>query len=311
MDLFEPSSDGDREHAILLVVSKGLSDFIQNTLLSIERSSAASSGIYIAMPQNAFVEVQTAVSGLKNIKYFFLEDICETDYSWIVKYQKYGSETFGHFTASKWAAIQFLLRSGFQRVTYTDVDVAWMRNPMPMIRAALHAYEIAIQTEGADGFPPKYCTGFMSFRNSEFTIGLLSQLEKLHLEINKTEPKAHDQIVFNRLVANSPGALHRIFSLSELLFANGLNAYALASQDKELENILVWRISPMIFHANWTVGIEDKRLLLQRTGNWLIDHSTRRACEQETAMAVALSRFLNRIKCRGKIISRVVRKAVA
>ena len=31
------------------------------------------------------------------------------------------------------------------------------------------------------------------------------------------------------------------------------------------------KIDPIIFHANLTVGIANKRLLLQRTGNWLID----------------------------------------
>lgn len=271
MDRLQPPGHGDAEDAILLLASKGLSDFVQNSLASIERSGSANRMICIALPKNALAEVRTAVSRFENIKYFLLEDICSADYSWIVKYQDFGSEAFGRFTASKWSAIRFLLELGFRRVTYTDVDIAWIRNPLPLLRAALQAYEMAIQTEGMDDFPPQYCTGFMSFRKSEFTIDLLNQLEKIHVEIVKTEPRAHDQVVFNRLIASSRGVIHHIFSLSELLFANGLNAGALASHDDELTKIVVRRIRPMIFHANWTVGIENKRLLLQRTGNWLID----------------------------------------
>jgi hypothetical protein len=234
MDPFEPLGRGETEDAILLVVSKGLPDFIQNTLVSIERVGLANSMICIALPQNALAEVQTAVSGFKNIKYVLLEDICGADYSSIVEYQNYGSEAFGRFTASKWSAIRFLLQSGFQRVTYTDVDIAWMRDPMPLLKAALKIYEMAIQTEGTDNFPPQCCTGFMSLRNSEFTIALLNQLEKTHIDMVKTEPRTDDQIVFNRLIAGSRSVILRIFSLSELLFANGLNAGAMASHDVEI-----------------------------------------------------------------------------
>jgi len=271
MDLFQPPDRGDKKDAILLVVSRGLSDFIQNAIVSIQRTGPASSMICIALPQNALAEVQAALSGFQDIKYFFLEDVCHADYSSIAKYQNYGSEAFSRITASKWPAIRFLLGSGFRRVTYTDADIAWIRDPMPLLRAALQAYEIAIQTEGLDNFPPQYCTGFMSFRNSEFTIVLLTELEKINFETLRSEPDANDQVVFNRLIVGSRGMIPRIFNLSELLFANGLSAGAMSSCDDELTKIMVRRIEPMIFHANWTVGIDNKRRLLQRTGNWLID----------------------------------------
>jgi hypothetical protein len=198
MHRFQPASNGDLEDAILLVVSCGLSEFIQNTLASIERSGAKCR-ICIALSQNALAEVQAAVSRWTNVEYFFLDDICLADYSWIRigEYKDFGSEAFNRFTVSKWAAIRFLLNSGFRRVTYTDIDVAWMRNPMPLLRAALRVYEVAMQTEGREQFPPLYCTGFMSFRNSEFTIATLDNLEKINIEIVKRDSKEHDQNIFN------------------------------------------------------------------------------------------------------------------
>jgi hypothetical protein len=261
------------EDAILLVVSAGLSDFIRNTLASIERSCAAESMICIALPQAALTEVQTAVSRWVNVKYVLLEDICPADYSWIREYHEYGSEAFGRFTTLKWVAIRFLLKSGFRRVTYTDVDIAWMRNPMPLLRALLQTYEIAIQTEGRDTFPPSYCCGFMSFRNSKFVFRLLDKLEKAYRDIVKIEPTVDDQTVFNRVIASSEDMVHRVFGLSEQLFANGLMAGAIVSHDDQLAKVLVSHMNTMIFHANWTIGLDNKRLLLQRTGNWLIDQS--------------------------------------
>ena len=217
--------------------------------------------------------MQAAVSRWTNVEYFLLDDICRTDYSWIREYQNFGSDAFNRFTVSKWAAIRFLLKFGFQRVTYTDVDVAWMRNPIPLLKAALQVYEVAMQTEGREQFPPLYCCGFMSFRNSEFTIAALDHLEKINLDLIKNDPKKNDQEVFNMVVAGSQGFIHRIFALSELLFTNGLMAGAM---DLDVSpslpiRVLEGKINPIMFHANWTVGIANKRLLLQRTGNWLID----------------------------------------
>ena len=259
---------GNIEDAILLVVSSGLRDFIRNTLLSIERSGATENMICIALPKSALIEVRSAVSGWTNIKYFFLEDICRSDYSWIRDYHEFGTEAFNRFTNSKWPSIRFLLESGFRRVTYTDVDIAWIRDPMPLLRAALQTFDVAIQTEGVDSFPPLYCTGFMSFRNSDFTIELLEKLEKSYPEIAKNESKADDQSMFNGIIASSEGSIHHVYGLSERQFANGLMADALDAYDGQLP-----KINAMIFHANWTVGLENKRLLLERTGNWLIDKS--------------------------------------
>jgi len=257
-------SQFEMDDAILLVVSGGLSDFIQNTLFSIQRCGAEGR-ICIALPENALAEVQAAVSRRIKVEYFLLEEICATDYSWIRDYHDYGSEVFNHFTLARWAAIRFLLQRGFKRVTYTDVDVAWIRNPIPLLRAVLQVYEVAVQTSAQEKFPPAYCTGFMSFRNSEFTLATLGELDMVNRDAVKRDPTKKDQAVFNLLVARSHDFEQKIFALSELLFASGLLAGAISA--KALEG----KVNPIIFHANWTVGLANKRRLLRETGNWLVD----------------------------------------
>jgi hypothetical protein len=279
MDPFQKQASTNEEDVILLVVSKGLPDFIRNTLTSIRRCGATAR-ICIALPQIALAEVKVAASGFQNVQFVFLEEISAVDYSDMSKYFDYGSKEFRRFMGSKWRAIRFLLESGFARVIYTDVDVAWIRNPLPLIKQTLKCYEIAIQTEGVETFPPDYCCGFMSFRDSEFVIGLLKQLEALQPD---TEAIG-DQAVFNRLVASSNDLLYRIHGLSELLFANGLSA----AKTSVIDDVLVANVRPMIFHANWTVGIENKHLLLQRTGNWLIDQIPKGSFDKKHALARAI-----------------------
>jgi hypothetical protein len=261
------------EDAILMVVSAGLNDFVQNTLASIARAGATDCMICIAVPANAVAEVGAAVSPWSNVEYVVLDEICNADFSWIGDYHPIRTDAFGRFTASKWPAIRHLLESGFRRVTYTDVDVAWIRNPLPLLRAALRPYDVAIQTEGTEIFPPNFCTGFMSFRNSDFTINLLRQLEAIYPDALTVAPPKNDQVVFNTTIANDPGAIHRVFGLSEQLFANGPLADAIASHYDTLPEVLIRRIDPIMFHANWCIGLAHKRALLAHTGNWLIEQS--------------------------------------
>lgn len=270
MKRFEPSSRSNAEDAIVLVVSRGLPDFVRNALLSIERAGVTDCDICIAVPENALPEIEEASGGFPQVLYVPMEEASPGDYSPIVQYQLYGNAAFARIMLAKWGAIRLLLNAGYRRVTYADVDVAWMRNPLPLLRRVLQTFEMAAQTEGTEHFPPEYCGGFTSWRNSEFTLRLLEHLEKLHIEMIAKDATIHDQVVLNRFMAGSPGLTQRIFGLSELLFANGLVAGALAARDPALDKILSGRIAPMIFHANWTVGLEPKRVLLRRTGNWLV-----------------------------------------
>jgi len=271
MTPFQSSGRSDAEDAIVLVVSKGLADFVRNALLSIRRAEVSQCDVCLAFPANALPEMEAASAGFPQVVCVPLEEVRPNDYSAIEQYENYGNAAFARFTVSKWAAIRFLLNAGYRRVTYADVDVAWIRNPLPLLRRVLQIFEVAAQTEGTEHFPPAFCTGFMSWRKSNFTLRFLEQLERLHAATVEKEATAHDQIVLNRLIAGSPSLTQHIFTLSELLFANGLVARALAGHDATLDRILAGRIAPMIFHANWTVGLERKRLLLKQTGNWLVE----------------------------------------
>jgi hypothetical protein len=58
--------------------------------------------------------------------------------------------------------------------------------------------------------------------------------------------------------------------LSEGLFINGLGYRNLLDKPAAVAP-LHGRLEPFVFHANWTVGLENKRKLMKQTGTWLLD----------------------------------------
>lgn len=260
------------DYRILLVVSGGLKEFVENTVVSIRNCNIDPQYIEIFTPSSVIEELSELRSqyGIGNIT--AIEDIVENI---VLKnnnaYHNYGTGEFGKFTLSKWIAIKHLLNQGVKQVIYTDVDIAWRQNPLPMLQQIGNHYSLSIQTEGTANFPPHFCTGFMSFVNNDFSHRLLDSLINLHSHFIQTNPEYHDQIVINHLIQSSPYLLTNIFSLSELLFANGMSACLLSVSDSELSSIQSGRPNPMIFHANWTVGLQNKKYMLQKTGNWFLE----------------------------------------
>ena len=110
----------------------------------------------------------------------------------------------------------------------------------------------------------------MSFANTDLSRKLIDSLIELQISIAQTNPAFDDQLVFNDLVDRNVDLVKNIFPLSEILFANGLSAKSMATSDNVLEQIQTIQPTPFIFHANCTIGLENKKKMLQRTGNWFL-----------------------------------------
>ena len=262
------------EYRILLVVSGGLREFVENTIVSIKNCNIDPQYIEIFTPASSMEELSEFRSQYDIGNITAIEDIADNfDLQNSESYHNYGTADFGRFTLSKWLVIKHLLNQGVKQVIYTDVDIAWRQNPIPLLQEIAKVYSLAIQTEGTANFPPHFCTGFMSFVNNDFSHRLLNSLTNLHSQFIQTNPEYHDQIVLNHLIQSSPYLLTNIFSLSELLFANGMSASLLSVSDPNLSSIQSGQVSPMIFHANWTVGLENKKKMLQKTGNWFLEEN--------------------------------------
>lgn len=258
---------------ILLLVSAGVRHFLENVLISMRKCGVPPDGISVLCPR----EDQPAFAPLKEAGLFGEFIIAEELFAVAFgdsdgNYSSYGSKEFARLTALKWPGIAHLLKQpGTGNVVYTDVDITWLANPLPLLSQIATIYDLAIQTEGLPVFPPRFCTGFMSFKASEFSFKFLDALQKNQVKAAGINPHFHDQFVFNTVVENQLQILRNIFPLSELSFCNGLMAKQFPVADGELAKIMEGKLQPMIFHANWTVGIDNKKLMLEHTGNWLLD----------------------------------------
>ena len=258
-------------YRIVLLASGGLDEFVENTIKSIINCNIALRYLEIFTPKNVKPHLENLLGSYSVGKITAIEDITNQE---VLEnnnnYHNIGTADFGKFTIYKWIIIKNLLNQGIQNVIYTDVDIAWRINPIELLQKINNNYDLAIQTEGEAYFPPHFCTGFMSFANTAFSHQLLDSLIELQIEVSEIDATFHDQFVFNTLVDRNVDLVNNIFPLSEILFANGLAAKLMSTSDQALESIQSVKADPLIFHANCTVGLQNKKKMLQKTGNWFL-----------------------------------------
>ena len=119
-------------------------------------------------------------------------------------------------------------------------------------------------------FPPALCWGFASFTQSKRTTAFLDALIEFHSAQLGSDDVDDDQVAAQHLIENDITWLRDIYPLPEMLFPNGLGYRNLLNSGASPCRI-EGELMPFVFHANWTVGIEDKRKLLTGTGTWLLD----------------------------------------
>jgi hypothetical protein len=136
----------------------------------------------------------------------------------------------------------------------------------PGAKAVILESLIAGQTEAVAQFPPVFCVGFYAVRSSPEAFDLIDRLIAAY---SRDPIGLHDQELFNQIVRVDPRALKTIFPLPEALFTNGLlHAHISAAPNDGV--VMFGRVEPFIFHANWTIGLENKRRLLMHAGAWLV-----------------------------------------
>jgi hypothetical protein len=186
----------------------------------------------------------------------------------VEEYADFGSRSFTEISWSKVFFIRQLIEL-HPHVIYADLDVSWIRNPLPYLSQVASIYPLAFQTEGLTRFPPALCCGFASFARSERAIAFLDALIEFHSTQASSDDRLDDQAACQRLVENDVTWLHDIYCLPEALFLNGLG-YRNLRNAGECPCPMEGELLPFLFHANWTVGIDNKRKLLVHTGTWLL-----------------------------------------
>ena len=258
---------------IALVITKGMSDFLSNALLGMTRVGIDPRIIHVARPDHASDEVDPILRAAGVQIHSFAEFAQSSVGATSDAYANYGTRTFIEINWSKVYYLLWLLKD-HDHVVYADVDVGWIANPLPYLLSVANLFPLAFQTESQPCFPPMLCWGFVSLRRSYATRRLLRALLKIHRAHPPALPPVDEQKTCAMWLAERPKWIKKIYLLPETLFLNGMGYRNLTSSPATTA-AMEGTLTPFVFHANWTVDLENKRALMRQTGTWLLDEGAR------------------------------------
>jgi len=251
--------------AIALVATRSALPFLLNALIGIQRCGIDPAIVTVGAPEGQIEPIRRMAEsfGAKAVE-LTDEDADQPVGELFV----YGSTPFDRFTAHKYPLTRALLAER-RHVVYADVDVAWLRNPLPYLERVLAHYCCAVQTEAVELFPPlPICSGFLAFAPTPAALRMLgTQIDILAATV-AAGGRAGDQDMLRSVVMSDPQFLHGTFPLPECLFPNGRMEGVFADYQRQQE--LADEGGPFVFHANWTEGFQNKRAMLERVGGWFV-----------------------------------------
>jgi hypothetical protein len=253
---------------IALFCTRGMEQFLSNAIQGILGVGIDPNQILVGCPNNALGSVTGIASAYSARIRTISTPLLSENETRMESYSDYGSTIFNDIC---WKKI-FLIRQLIEihpHVVYADLDVSWIRNPLHYLSQVASTYPMAFQTEALPRFPPALCCGFVSFARSERTIAFLDALIEFRAGQLDSGESIDDQEACQRLIENDLDWLRDIYCLPEALFLNGLG-YRNLQKAALLPGILKSELLPFVFHANWTVGFDNKRKLMASTGTWLL-----------------------------------------
>ena len=177
-------------------------------------------------------------------------------------YRDFSENLFYQIVQMKWQLIEFLLSSQCELVIYSDLDVIWLRNPVTAIQESLKLNQnlsLLIQSFTSDPSKPKLCMGFVAFRNSDISRQIVADCKKLHSELILTNPQlGDDDVVTSYFVESSYDSQIQLLPQSTFPVGSLLNLYTTKPRFPGLSSP-----EPYIFHLNYVVGLQNKRLMLR------------------------------------------------
>src|SRR4051812_13267351 len=258
------------EHIIVaLVATKGLEDFLLNSLMGLIRVGVDPQIIHGARPDNAADTIDAIIAEAGAVPHSFAEIDSSPVEAIPVIYSDYGSEAF---IAINWHKVRYIrwLLDRYRHVVYADLDVGWLADPLWYLDKVAETFPLAFQSETIRRFPPVFCWGLVSAKSAPVTLQLLDTLLREHDCRGSDGRLLDEQNVWDQMVTRDPTLLRYIHPLSEGLFLNGLG-YRNLLADFASTAIMQAEIQPFAFHANWTVGLANKRALMLQTGTWRLE----------------------------------------
>lgn len=182
------------------------------------------------------------------------------------EYREYGSDAYLSVVALKWSLVEHCLTLGEpEAVIYCDVDVIWLDDAAYDVTAAFRArpaVQLLVQSQDVSAAVWQPCAGFMAYRGSKRALEIVRQCNKRHHEALlhlPPEGSVDDETVLRDYFPHStPGEIQ---SLPQAAYPVGSLAN-LYRREAFLPGLDAPR--PIIFHANFVIGMNAKAELLNR-----------------------------------------------
>lgn len=178
-------------------------------------------------------------------------------------YQDFNSDLFYQIVIYKWQLINRMLEMEYDYVIYSDTDVYWNSNPVSDLLLAFkkdESKEILIQDATLLAGEIRLCMGFVAIRNSNESAALISKANALHIEMSKARDRVGDDDVISEMYQEAE--VHRtIARLPQISYPVGIFLNLYTSKDAFPG---MRAPEPFIYHANFTIGLNRKYLLMKR-----------------------------------------------
>src|SRR4051812_17165948 len=133
------------EHVIVaLVATKGLEDFLENSLTGLARVGIDPRIVHVARPDNAADTIDPIVLKAGAVVHSFAE-FGQPSNTMPESYVDYGTEPF---IAVNWQKVRYIrwLLDRYRHVVYADLDVGWLADPLWYLDAVGKFFPLAFQT---------------------------------------------------------------------------------------------------------------------------------------------------------------------
>lgn len=176
------------------------------------------------------------------------------------EYSDFLTDDFYRIVKLKWSLLKSAVSLGYDYIIYSDTDVIWNRNPIPTLLLTFvgdREFEVLIQSFTTEPHSPNLCMGFVCFRNSQKSLDFILLCEASHLSESSHSERVGDDTIVTKLFTEL-GYPKWIKELPQGTFPTGwfINLYAKKCRFPTLNSPI-----PYIFHTNWVVGLDSKRLL--------------------------------------------------
>jgi hypothetical protein len=177
-------------------------------------------------------------------------------------YRDFSQDEFFKLVQYKWVLFKEIMKMNYTNIIYSDLDVVWVSDACDLVnstfdnRTELH---VLVQSFSSSPAHPRLCMGFFAFRNSTVSSKLIETAQEMHKKMSSISPRIGDDEVITELYSQLKYP-HWLCELPQSTFPVG-NMLTLYSQRPRFPGLHA--PTPTIFHANYVVGIRNKRILMR------------------------------------------------